>query len=91
MTTPSLPSAAEAKKLNLLTFAMVDTNSNPKNIDFPIPSNDDASKSIDKIMEVICNAIKEGLNERKGDKDKGAAEAQKAKSAEKKEEVPAAG
>jgi small subunit ribosomal protein S2 len=54
----------EARKLNIPTFAMVDTNSDPSKIDFPIPSNDDAAKSIDKIMEVICNSIKEGLDER---------------------------
>ena len=48
---------------------MVDTNSNPKLVDFPIPSNDDASKSISIIMDEICKAIQEGLEERKTLKD----------------------
>ena len=60
---------AEARRLNIPTFAMVDTNSNPKLVDFPIPSNDDASKSISIIMDEICNAIQEGLEERKTLKD----------------------
>ena len=59
----------EAKRLNIPTFAMVDTNSNPKLVDFPIPSNDDASKSISIVMETICSAIKEGLEDRKNAKD----------------------
>ena len=61
---------SEAKRLNIPTFAMVDTNTNPDLIDFPIPANDDASKSINVILEAIVNAIEEGLNERKFDKDK---------------------
>jgi len=61
---------AEARRLNIPTFAMVDTNTNPELIDFPIPANDDASKSIQVIIETIVNAIEEGLNERKLDKDK---------------------
>jgi small subunit ribosomal protein S2 len=61
---------AEAKKLNIPTFAMVDTNSNPNLVDFPIPANDDASKSIAKILDVVIFAINEGLGERKTDKDK---------------------
>ena len=61
---------AEAKKLNIPTFAIVDTNSNPKAVDFAIPANDDASKSIDLITKIICDAIGEGLAERKFDKDK---------------------
>ena len=61
---------AEARRLNIPTFAMVDTNSNPKLVDFPIPSNDDASKSISIIMDEICQAIQEGLEERKAMKDK---------------------
>ncbi len=65
---------AEARKLNIPTFAMVDTNTNPDLIDFPIPANDDASKSINVILEAIVNAIEEGLNERKFDKDKKAAD-----------------
>jgi small subunit ribosomal protein S2 len=60
---------AEARRLNINTFAIVDTNSNPNFIDFPIPANDDASKSIAIIVQAICDAIAEGLNERKMDKD----------------------
>jgi small subunit ribosomal protein S2 len=56
---------AEAKRLNIPTFAMVDTNSNPKLVDFPIPANDDATKSIALILDEICNAIREGLEDRK--------------------------
>jgi small subunit ribosomal protein S2 len=55
----------EAKRLNVPTFAMVDTNSDPRLVDFPIPSNDDATKSITVILDAICGAIKEGLEERK--------------------------
>jgi small subunit ribosomal protein S2 len=62
---------SEARKLNIPTFAMVDTNSNPQLIDYPIPANDDASKSIAKIMEFVTNAIKDGLDNRKSDRDKG--------------------
>ncbi|MDD3724301.1 MAG: 30S ribosomal protein S2 [Bacteroidales bacterium] len=60
---------AEARRLNIPTFAMVDTNTNPDLIDFPIPANDDASKSITIIVKYMCDAIKEGLSERKMDKD----------------------
>ena len=56
---------AEARRLNIPTFAMVDTNSNPKLVDFPIPANDDATKSISFILDQICNAIQEGLEDRK--------------------------
>lgn len=59
---------AEARKLNIPTFAMVDTNSDPTKVDFPIPANDDATKSIDLILSVMVQAINEGLEERKGDK-----------------------
>jgi len=55
----------EAQKLNIPIFAMVDTNSDPRPIDYVIPSNDDASKSIDSIMTSVTNAIIEGLAERK--------------------------
>jgi small subunit ribosomal protein S2 len=55
----------EATKLNIKTFAMVDTNSDPNQVDFPIPANDDASKSIKVVTEYVANAIKEGLAERK--------------------------
>jgi small subunit ribosomal protein S2 len=61
---------AEARKLNIPTFAIVDTNSNPNEVDFPIPSNDDASKAIDLIVGIMVNAIEEGLGERKVDKEK---------------------
>src|SRR5690606_34539796 len=60
---------SEAQKLNIPTFAMVDTNSDPESIDFPIPANDDASKSIELICSVVAQAIKEGLEERKRDKE----------------------
>src|SRR5690606_31733256 len=62
----------EAMKLNIPTFAMVDTNSDPTHIDFPIPSNDDATKSISLITEIIGKAIQEGLEERKRDKEEDA-------------------
>lgn len=65
---------AEAKKLNIPTFAIVDTNSNPKLVDFPIPANDDASKSITLIIDIMVKAMEEGLMERKVDKDKRAKE-----------------
>ncbi|WDF78492.1 30S ribosomal protein S2 [Mucilaginibacter sp. KACC 22773] len=60
---------SEALKLNIPTFAMVDTNSDPSNIDFPIPANDDATKSISLITSIIIKAIEEGLEERKRDKE----------------------
>ena len=60
---------AEARRLNIPTFALVDTNTNPELIDFPIPANDDASKSIAAILKHMCEAIQEGLNERVLDKD----------------------
>jgi len=60
---------SEANKLNIQTFAMVDTNSDPNDVDFAIPSNDDSSKSISLIVSVIVDAIKEGLEERKKEKD----------------------
>ncbi len=65
---------AEAKKLNIPTFAIVDTNSNPNEVDFPIPANDDASKSISLVVDIMVKAIDEGLAERKFDKDKQAAD-----------------
>lgn len=61
---------AEAQNLNIPIFAMVDTNSDPRLVDFVIPSNDDASKSIDKVLSYITDAIAEGLSDRKSDKDK---------------------
>ncbi|MEJ8758025.1 30S ribosomal protein S2 [Pontibacter sp. H259] len=59
----------EAHKLNLPVFAICDTNSNPEIVDFPIPANDDASKSISLIVSIIGKAIEEGLSERKVDKE----------------------
>ncbi len=60
----------EATRLNIPVFAIVDTNSNPNLVDFPIPANDDASKSIDLIVSYLAEAIEEGLSERKLEKDK---------------------
>jgi small subunit ribosomal protein S2 len=60
----------EAQKLNIPIFAMVDTNSDPRGIDYVIPANDDASKSISKILEHVGSAIQEGLEERNSEKDK---------------------
>jgi len=60
---------AESRKLGIRTIAMVDTNSDPNLVDFPIPSNDDASKSIKIITETITAAVKEGLEQRKAMKD----------------------
>ncbi len=80
----------EAQKLNIPIFAMVDTNCNPRDVDYLIPSNDDASKSIDIIMTQVTDAVAEGLAERKSEnqsdqegKDEG--EGQKKKKKEKKE------
>ena len=61
---------AEARKLNIPIFAMVDTNSDPRLVDFVIPSNDDASKSIENVLSYLTDAIAEGLEERKVGKDK---------------------
>lgn len=60
----------EANRLNIPVVAMVDTNSDPNIVDFPIPANDDASKSIALIVDMICQAIQEGLEERKLERDK---------------------
>ena len=60
----------EAKRLSIPVFAMVDTNSDPTMVDFPIPANDDASKSISLIIDILCKAIEEGLGERKMEKEK---------------------
>ena len=59
----------EAQKLKIPIFAMVDTNSDPRDVDFVIPSNDDASKSIDKILDLVTSAVAEGLSERKSEKE----------------------
>ncbi|MFA6923322.1 MAG: 30S ribosomal protein S2 [Bacteroidales bacterium] len=61
---------AEAKKLSIPTFGIVDTNSDPNKIDFPIPGNDDAAKSIEAIVKALTEAVQEGLDERKIDKEK---------------------
>ncbi|OUW76320.1 MAG: 30S ribosomal protein S2 [Flavobacteriaceae bacterium TMED212] len=59
----------EAKKLKIPIFAMVDTNSDPREVDFVIPANDDATKSIDKIMTLVVDAVQGGLQERKNEKE----------------------
>jgi small subunit ribosomal protein S2 len=59
----------EAQKLNIPIFAMVDTNCDPREVDYAIPSNDDASKSIDIILNYVSLAVKEGLSERKKEKE----------------------
>ena len=58
----------EANRLGIPVFGIVDTNSNPDNIDFMIPANDDASKSVEVILDACCAAINEGLEERKAEK-----------------------
>jgi len=65
----------EAKRLGIPVFAMVDTNSDPSDIDFVIPANDDAAKSISLVLEIMCQAVAEGLNERKAEKDKDSSQA----------------
>jgi small subunit ribosomal protein S2 len=57
----------EAQKLNIPVFAMVDTNSDPREVDYVIPSNDDASKSIDKILSLVTAAVIDGLSNRNAD------------------------
>ena len=59
----------EARKLNIPIFAMVDTNTDPALVDFPIPANDDASKSIDKVLSVIDSHVKGGLEDRKTERE----------------------
>ena len=77
----------EAQKLNIPIFAMVDTNSDPRDVDFVIPSNDDASKSIDKILGLVIGALAEGLKERKNEKEE---DAKNMEAAAKKTEADAA-
>jgi small subunit ribosomal protein S2 len=60
---------AEAKRLNIPTFGMVDTNSNPNEVDFAIPANDDAADSVSLILDYVTQAIREGLADRKASKD----------------------
>jgi small subunit ribosomal protein S2 len=82
----------EAQKLNIPIFAMVDTNCDPRDVDYLIPSNDDASKSIDIIMTEVTNAVAEGLAERKsenGDAAEGKSDDKKEKAPKKKENVDA--
>jgi small subunit ribosomal protein S2 len=59
----------EAQKLNIPVFAMVDTNSDPREVEYVIPANDDASKSIDKILSLVTAAIIDGLSNRTSDGD----------------------
>ena len=59
----------EAQKLKIPIFAMVDTNSDPREVNYVIPANDDATKSIDKILTIVVDAIGEGLKERKNEKE----------------------
>ena len=73
----------EAQKLNIPIFAMVDTNSDPREVDYLIPSNDDASKSIEKIMAAVASAVAGGLAERKSDKSEKAAKSEKSSEAKK--------
>ena len=65
---------AEAKRLNIPMFAIVDTNSNPNFVDYAIPANDDASTSVAYIVDLMCKSITEGLGERKMDKEAGVIE-----------------
>jgi small subunit ribosomal protein S2 len=74
----------EAKRLNIPVFAIVDTNSDPNVVDFAIPANDDASKSISLIIGIMAQAIQEGLDERKSEKDKDGSTKEK-KTADKKD------
>ncbi len=81
---------AEANRLGIPVFGIVDTNSNPAPIDFVIPANDDATKSIEVILAAVCEAIKEGLEERKVEKaDEEAAGAQTEGEETKEEAAPA--
>ena len=77
----------EAQKLNIPIFAMVDTNCDPREVDFAIPSNDDASKSIDIILNFVTDAIKEGLSERQKEKEVAEVIKEKESGSEKKNEV----
>ncbi len=80
----------EAQKLKIPIFAMVDTNSDPRDVDFVIPSNDDASKSIDKILSLVTGAVAEGLGERKKEKEATSeSDAQDMEAAAKQEETEA--
>ena len=74
----------EAQKLNIPIFAMVDTNSDPRQVDYVIPSNDDASKSINKVLSLVTSAVADGLLERKSDKAEKEPKAEKKSTAKKK-------
>jgi len=74
----------EAQKLNIPIFAMVDTNSDPREVDYVIPANDDASKSVKKVISYVSDSIVEGLSERKADKDA----KKEAKSSKKEDDAP---
>lgn len=78
---------AEAHRLNIPTFGIVDTNSDPNKIDYPIPANDDAASSVAYITEVICKAVAEGLAERKQDKEAAAAEEKESKTTQEEAEA----
>ena len=80
---------SEANRLGIPVFAIVDTNSDPRNVDFVIPANDDATKSIDLILSAICDAINEGVEERKVEKadQDAAAEKKEGKAAKKAEDA----
>lgn len=80
----------EAQKLNIPIFAMVDTNCDPRPIDFIIPANDDAGKSIEIIMSEVTSAIAEGLEERKADKQESKEKEQEAKETQEKAQKPVA-
>lgn len=73
---------AEARRLGIRTFAMVDTNSDPGEVDFPIPANDDASKSVAIITRYLTEAIREGLEERSAARDNEGKQAKKQPAAE---------
>lgn len=79
----------EAQKLNIPIFAMVDTNSDPREVDYVIPSNDDASKSISKVVSYVSESIVEGLSERKSSKESKKKE-EKASKEEKSDKAPKA-
>ena len=68
---------AEAKKLGIPVFAIVDTNSDPRKVEYVIPGNDDASKSVDMILSIVADSIKEGQSQRKADKEKSKEEGEK--------------
>ena len=81
----------EANRLGIPVFGIVDTNSNPDNVDFVIPANDDASKSIEVILDMCCKAVQEGLEERKAEKvDEKPAKGDKKAAEEAEETAPAA-